>query len=64
MLLLIQLKNHKKLNDVDRVKLQNILTIPEFEDYIAISGETKSGRYKHKKKSLDEDVTKFLRRSI
>ena len=42
----------KKLNDKDRDTINKVLESPDFENYKAIRGESKSGRYKQSKTKL------------
>ena len=42
---------------------QNILKTPNYDDYIATRGETKTSRYKYTKNSLNDHVKNFLNRS-
>ena len=54
----------KKLNDVDRVMYKNISSRLYLEKHKPISAESKSGRYKHIKSSLDDHVDKILNGSF
>ena len=54
----------KMLSELDRVMYENNLTSLNFDDYIPKPDATNSGRSKYIENNLDENVNKFLNRSI